>query len=171
VEYNGKAFCQEDYEKLTQTSCFMCRGVIQDESIHACGQIWHRECFGCMTCQRYLSSPLTPSPFPDKKFFIHENLPYCLDHYYQAANTLCGGCRRPIQGNCVDVQELGSRFHQDCWRCISCNETLTDVYYSFQGRSYCEVDIDEVFSRGGGRGKRPEKRHTMTMRGQGRYVQ
>ncbi|KAJ3303589.1 hypothetical protein HDV03_003666 [Kappamyces sp. JEL0829] len=156
VEHNGKAFCQTDYEKLTTSACYMCKGPIQDESVHACGQVWHKRCFGCMTCQR---------PFPDKKFYVHDNAPYCLEHYYDAANTVCGGCSTPIQGACVDVQEMGLRFHQDCWRCRTCDVKLTDIYYSYQDQAYCEHDIDEAFHHGGG--AKPARRHTLLRGGKG----
>ncbi|KAJ3273800.1 hypothetical protein HDV01_003927 [Terramyces sp. JEL0728] len=150
VEHNGKAFCAEDYERLTQSNCARCQQPIDGNSVHACGGVYHRDCFGCTTCY---------TPFPDKKFFVYEGQPYCLVHYHEASNTLCGTCRNPIQGQCVDIRETNKRYHPDCWTCAVCRMRLTGVYFSFNGKQYCEADIDRVYKQGNGRHK-PSKRNT-----------
>ncbi|KAI8895646.1 hypothetical protein BC833DRAFT_600484 [Globomyces pollinis-pini] len=155
VEHNGKAFCAEDYEKLTASSCAKCKNAIDGNSVHACGSVYHRQCFGCTTCS---------APFPDKKFFVYKKLPYCFIHYHEANNTLCGSCKEPIEGPCVDVRELRKRYHPNCWKCGTCNIQLTGVYYSFNGKAYCENDIDLVYNQAPISSKqkgKPNKRNTL----------
>lgn len=114
-----------------------CNRAITEESIHACGGVWHKQCFTCTLCN---------TSFPDKKFFVFEGRPYCLDDYYRAANAICTSCTGPIQGTCVQVQELNqARFHPDCWRCAHCSCKLTDVYFSYKGLAYCENDINAIY--------------------------
>lgn len=161
MEHNGKAFCQEDYEKLTNSDCLRCRNPIDGPSVAACGGVFHKECFSCTSCSK---------PFPNKKFYIFENRPYCLLHYHEVSNSLCGRCEEPIQGNfliypgpCVDVEEVGYKFHPECWCCATCERLLTGVYYSYNGFAYCESDIDKVYQKKAGnkRSDRPTKRNTL----------
>jgi LIM domain len=93
VEYNGKVFCKDDYTRVLTQPCSKCNLYIHDEAVHAIGGVYHKNCFGCTTCSR---------PFPDKKFYLVDNLPFCLKHYHQANNTTCGGCYDPIEGIKLD---------------------------------------------------------------------
>jgi hypothetical protein len=90
IEHNGKVFCQEDYDNLTNSDCSYCKKPIDGPSVAACGKVFHKECLGCTICRR---------PFPDKKFYAFEGNPYCLLHYHEVSNTICGRCKEPIQGN------------------------------------------------------------------------
>ena len=141
--------------KSNTNPCPKCLQAITGESIAAIGKAWHRKCFSCTLCSR---------PFPDKKFYIHNDKPYCLKDYYKATNAFCGSCTRPIQGVCVDVLEIGKRFHQDCWRCSGpCGRKLTGIYYSYRGLPYCEADIDMIYrkSNPSNNSGRPERRKTL----------
>ncbi|KAH6562518.1 hypothetical protein BASA60_011096 [Batrachochytrium salamandrivorans] len=150
-EHQGKLFCHSDFSKLSTVTCVKCRGPIQGDSVHAIGALYHRQCFSCTQCR---------TPFPDKKFFVFKNRPYCQTHYHEKNNSLCGTCTRPIEGPCVDVAEMGRRFHPSCWCCGYCKQALTGVYYAYSGRAYCEADISKVHRPGSNR-QAPTKRRTM----------
>ncbi|KAI8928376.1 hypothetical protein BC831DRAFT_449014 [Entophlyctis helioformis] len=171
-EHQNRIYCEADYTNLLATlppppgaqpgaayvpqpllECAGCLRRIDTEScIHALGATYHRECFGCTSCRQ---------PFPNKKFFVWENKPYCMYHYHEQNNSLCGTCGDPIEGPCVDVADIGRKFHPPCWCCASCSEPLTGIYYSYNGKPYCENDIDRVFRGTGGKGNAPMKRRTI----------
>ncbi|KAK5664854.1 hypothetical protein QVD99_008394 [Batrachochytrium dendrobatidis] len=150
-EHRQKLYCQKDFSRLPSVDCASCRGPIQGDSIHAIGAVYHRQCFSCTHCR---------VPFPDKRFFVYENKPYCQTHYHEKNNSLCGTCSRPIEGICVDVAELRRKFHPPCWCCAYCNRPLTGVYYAYGSRAYCEEDIDIVY-RSGNTKQAPTKRRTI----------
>ncbi|KAF9136345.1 hypothetical protein BGW39_000061 [Mortierella sp. 14UC] len=55
-------------------------------------------------------------------------------------NSLCKTCDEPIEGPCAQTVE-GWRFHPHCFSCTECRTPLTDVYYNFENKAYCERDI------------------------------
>ncbi|KAH9248311.1 hypothetical protein BASA81_014065 [Batrachochytrium salamandrivorans] len=46
-EYEGKAYCEEDFVMLFALKCSACHGSILEESISALGHKWHARCFTC----------------------------------------------------------------------------------------------------------------------------
>ena len=154
IEYKGRIYCPQDYAQIASNQCAGCQQPTNSSAIHALGSMWHRECLSCTVCRQ---------PFPDKKFFVHENMPYCRHHYHEITGTLCLGCSEPIEGSwfnlgpCVSVAELSAKFHPDCWCCEHCQEPFNDIYYLWNGRTYCERDIKRLYD---GKGKKPSKRNT-----------
>ncbi|ORX93682.1 hypothetical protein K493DRAFT_198485, partial [Basidiobolus meristosporus CBS 931.73] len=68
VEHQGKVYCSMDYALLILPKCHGCAKPIGKKTIKALGAQWHPQCFGCQTCRK---------PFPDRRFYIHQNTPYC----------------------------------------------------------------------------------------------
>ncbi|KAI9230280.1 MAG: LIM domain-containing protein, partial [Piptocephalis tieghemiana] len=146
VEHRGRAYCPEDFSAMFLPRCKGCRKPVEKEALVALDAKWHVKCFGCQVCHR---------PFPNKSFYVLEGRPYCKYHYHQENNSLCGMCEEPIEGPCAQVIE--GRYHPRCFFCNTCREPLTDVYYNFQGKFYCERDVQTVQARGS---KKAERRKT-----------
>ncbi|KAF9311900.1 hypothetical protein BG003_006864 [Podila horticola] len=135
IEKNGRVYCPEDYGALFLPKCRGCGQVVEKEAVCAQdGKLegkWHAACFGCQLCKK---------PFPDKSFYVFGNAPYCRRHYHKMNNSLCKGCDKPIEGPCAQTME-GWRFHPNCFSCVECQAPLTDVYYNYENKAYCERDI------------------------------
>ncbi|KAG0348329.1 hypothetical protein BG005_011612 [Podila minutissima] len=135
VEKNGRVYCPTDYGALFLPKCRGCGHVVEKEAVCAQdGKLegkWHAACFGCQLCKK---------PFPDQSFYVFENAPYCRRHYHKMNNSLCKGCDKPIEGPCAQTME-GWRFHPNCFSCVECRAPLTDVYYNYENKAYCERDI------------------------------
>ncbi|TPX30197.1 hypothetical protein SmJEL517_g06187 [Synchytrium microbalum] len=152
-EHDGQVLCPEDYTRLVSSTCRKCDRKIDGETVVAMNNTFHRECFTCNSCGK---------GFPDKSFYVFEELPYCKFHYHEMNNSLCGYCHKPIEGPCAEVSELSKRFHPECWVCNICSTPLTSTYYSYNGEAYCEKDINRVYnpsksSGSGSNGSRSER--------------
>lgn len=152
VEREGNVYCPKDFASLFLPKCRRCNLPVEREAVSASdGKLegkWHVKCFGCHTCYK---------PFPDKSFYVFENAPYCRRHYHKLNNSLCRTCDEPIEGPCVQTIE-GWRYHPSCFVCFDCQTPLTNIYYSFDNKQYCETHI-MVIKRS--RKIRAEKRQTM----------
>ncbi|RIA93928.1 hypothetical protein C1645_761381 [Glomus cerebriforme] len=152
VERDNNVYCPKDFTDLFLPKCRRCNLPVEKEAVSASdGKLegkWHVKCFGCHMCYK---------PFPDKSFYVFDNAPYCRRHYHQLNNSLCKTCDEPIEGPCVQTVE-GWRYHPSCFVCINCQTPLTNVYYSFENKQYCETHIMEIKRS---RKIRAEKRQTM----------
>ncbi|CAI2165989.1 1400_t:CDS:2 [Funneliformis geosporum] len=154
VERDGNVYCPQDFTDLFLPKCRRCNLPVEKEAVSASdGKLegkWHVNCFGCHTCYK---------PFPDKSFYVFNNAPYCKRHYHRLNNSLCKTCDEPIEGPCAQTVE-GWRYHPRCFVCFvnNCNTPLTDIYYSFENKQYCEMHIMEIQRR---RKIQAEKRQTM----------
>lgn len=148
---------------IPKPKCKHCRSLIDfedpdpgKEALLAHGKLYHQSCLVCTTCRK---------PFPNNKFILHKNRPYCKKDFYKLTNSLCTKCTKPIQGRCVQDKEMDKKYHFDCWCCAYCDERLSREYFSFQGENYCADDIDLVYSQGNNASvsssKRPKQRQTM----------
>ena len=88
---------------LTSSSssrCGKCDKSITDRIITALSKKWHPECFTCATCNQ---------PFPGGSFFERDGFPYCSEHFYNNTQQVCGGCSKPVTGECVNA--MNRAFH------------------------------------------------------------
>ncbi|KAG1645750.1 hypothetical protein G6F44_001515 [Rhizopus delemar] len=150
-EYQGRVYCRSDFRSLFIPKCRACNRPVEKEAVSAMdGKLqgkWHLECFGCHTCHR---------PFPDNTFYVFQDSPYCKRHYHQLNNSLCRTCDEPIEGPCAQTIE-GWRFHPNCFGCNVCHYPITDIYYMFERKIYCETHIRQLQTQ---RNVRAEKRKT-----------
>ena len=114
--------------------CKACGLAIQGKSISSAdGRLtgkYHKACFVCTSCAE---------PFASAEFYVHGDKPYCEQHYHKLNGSLCGGCRRGIEGRFV-ADESSIKYHVGCFCCLDCGRPLTDGYFEVDGRSYCEQD-------------------------------
>ncbi|KAJ2824906.1 hypothetical protein IWW50_003105, partial [Coemansia erecta] len=134
VEHQGRVYCVRDFQRLKAHVCGgcaqPCESTAARDAVHALDTWWHRRCFNCQACHQR---------FPDKSFYVFENRPYCRYDYHRLNQSLCGGCHEPIEGPCAQVFE--GRFHPGCFACAHCSCALRDVYYSLDGRFFCEQHV------------------------------
>ncbi|ORZ10553.1 hypothetical protein BCR42DRAFT_111786 [Absidia repens] len=149
-EHQGRVYCRRDYRKLTLPKCRGCGKPVEKEAVSS-NELqgkWHMSCFGCQTCHQ---------SFPDSTFYVFDNSPYCKRHYHQLNNSLCRSCDDPIEGPCAQTIDEGWRFHPPCFTCTVCRHAITDIYYMFERRIYCETHIQQLQKQ---RNVRAEKRRT-----------
>ncbi|GAP84673.2 putative LIM domain-containing protein [Rosellinia necatrix] len=115
-------------------NCKACQEPITGKSIaSADGRLtgrYHKACFVCATCKE---------PFTSATFYVHEDRPYCEQHYHKLNGSLCGSCNRGIEGQYLE-DEVPQKYHPGCFRCGDCGVVLRDGYFDVNGKSYCERD-------------------------------
>ncbi|KAI1432109.1 hypothetical protein GGR50DRAFT_628329 [Xylaria sp. CBS 124048] len=115
-------------------TCRACQEPITGKSVSSAdGRLtgrYHKACFVCTACKE---------PFASSTFYVHEDRPYCEQHYHKLNGSLCGSCHRGIEGQYLE-DEVPQKYHPDCFRCEDCGAVLRDGYFDVNGRSYCERD-------------------------------
>ncbi|KAK5629047.1 hypothetical protein RRF57_004762 [Xylaria bambusicola] len=115
-------------------NCKACQEPITGKSIaSADGRLtgrYHKACFVCATCKE---------PFSSATFYVHEDRPYCEQHYHKLNGSLCGSCHKGIEGQYLE-DEVPQKYHPGCFRCGDCGVVLRDGYFDVNGQSYCERD-------------------------------
>ncbi|KAI3325918.1 hypothetical protein HD806DRAFT_428008 [Xylariaceae sp. AK1471] len=115
-------------------NCKACQEPITGKSISSAdGRLtgrYHKACFVCATCKE---------PFSSATFYVHEDRPYCEQHYHKLNGSLCRSCNRGIEGQYLE-DEVPQKYHPGCFRCGDCGIVLRDGYFDVSGRSYCERD-------------------------------
>ncbi|KAI7904567.1 uncharacterized protein BX663DRAFT_502829, partial [Cokeromyces recurvatus] len=140
--FKNRIYCKSDFNRLfLLPKCSACMKPIENQVVSALdgkleGQ-WHIQCFNCQICH---------ASFPDEKFYVFNNQPYCKRHYHMLNNSLCYRCHEGIEDLCAHTEE-GWRFHPDCFICEICQEKLNDIYYVFERRIYCKRHIQPYPSR------------------------
>eukprot|EP01134_Creolimax_fragrantissima_P003228 CFRG3228T1 len=136
-EQDGKAYCQDDYYGMFAPHCGGCSKSVMDACLTAIDRSWHPECFVCYTCKGI---------FSDGKFFEHETKAYCELHWHAVKGTLCSGCDRPIEGQCVTATG-NKKFHPEHFTCHYCRKQLAKSTYKQQGEHYfclpCNIKLFE----------------------------
>jgi paxillin len=54
MEYDGKAYCEEDYNSMFAPKCAFCDKSINGDAVNALGKTWHKECFACTVRSLFL---------------------------------------------------------------------------------------------------------------------
>ncbi|KAH7148775.1 hypothetical protein EDB81DRAFT_474442 [Dactylonectria macrodidyma] len=115
-------------------NCKACMLEITGKSISSAdGRLtgkYHKACFVCTTCTE---------PFTSAEFYVHEDKPYCEQHYHKLNGSLCGSCQKGIEGQYLQ-DEFQIKYHVGCFRCLDCGRSLSEGYFEVDGKSYCERD-------------------------------
>lgn len=114
--------------------CKACKTPITGKSISSAdGRLtgkYHKACFVCTTCT---------APFASAEFYVHNDKPYCEQHYHKLNGSLCGSCGRGIEGQYLEDETM-VKYHPGCFRCLDCGCSLSEGYFEVEGKSYCERD-------------------------------
>ncbi|KAH6709803.1 hypothetical protein VD0002_g9274 [Verticillium dahliae] len=115
-------------------NCKSCGDPIKGKSISSAdGRLtgrYHKACFVCTTCTE---------PFSSAEFYVHNDKPYCEQHYHKLNGSLCGSCGRGIEGQYLEDEE-SIKYHVGCFRCGDCGMSLSNGYFEVDGRAFCERD-------------------------------
>lgn len=115
-------------------SCKACGDPITGKSVSSAdGRLtgrYHKACFVCATCSE---------PFTSATFYVHDDKPYCEQHYHQVNGSLCGTCGGGIEGQYL-ADDTDQKYHPTCFSCADCRMPLRDGYFEVAGKFYCERD-------------------------------
>jgi len=90
---------------------------------------FHQECFGCTTC----GCPLSET------FYIHEESPYCRDHFLDVSADRCRSCTKVIEQEFVfGINEW--KYHVGCFKCEVCAKPL-EQYFVKDDKAFCLEDF------------------------------
>ncbi|XP_062516447.1 LIM and senescent cell antigen-like-containing domain protein 1 [Corticium candelabrum] len=195
-EYDGRHYCEYDFQTLYAPCCGDCGKFIVGRVINAMQQSWHPSCFKCINCHCELASvgyvknsgkPLCKRCSAELKgagksicykchfpihdggitfhemkyhphhfncFECHETLTtkarefggdlYCLRCYDKLESTICGACRRPIEGRIIHA--LGKTWHPEHFVCAHCEKPFDGRrHYEKKGLAYCEAHFNMLY--------------------------
>lgn len=91
---------------------------------------YHKACFVCSTCS---------APFTSATFYVHDDKPYCEQHYHRINGSLCSTCGNGIEGQYL-ADDTDQKYHPTCFTCADCTAPLRDGYFEVAGHFYCERD-------------------------------
>ena len=107
-------FCGDCRAAFLGPPCAGCNDpVARADGLLAADKHWHRNCLRCAdsSCGMLLG----------ERYFVHEQLPYCREHYLDLAGERCGACGLVVDGG---LKALGRAWHDECFRCAETNEPL-----------------------------------------------
>lgn len=100
---------------------------------------YHKDCFACHRCHER---------FETADFYVHDDHPYCAEHYHALNGSLCNGCGKGIEGQYLEATNMkdkeAEKFHPQCLTCASCRISLQNDYYEWMGKVYCERDAKQA---------------------------
>ena len=116
-----------------------------EKGLQALGQVWHRGCFRCDSCDVDLSG---------SKFCSRQNdddgrglMPYCEDCYKEKFMPRCMSCKDYVllEGDEEVYEACGGYWHPKCFKCAATGVLLREEFYSHEGMPYCPDSYFEMF--------------------------
>lgn len=102
----------------------------------AMDQVFHVECFTCVTCSRKLRG---------QPFYAVEKKAYCEPCY---TNTLeqCNVCKTPIMERIL--RATGKAYHPHCFTCVECHRSLDGIPFTVDAGNHihCIEDFHKKFA-------------------------
>ncbi|NWT53089.1 PDLI5 protein, partial [Erythrocercus mccallii] len=136
VEEKGMLYCEVCYEKFFAPECSKCQRKILGEVINALKQTWHVSCFVCVACH---------NPIRNNVFHLEDGDPYCETDYYALFGTMCHGCEFPIEAGDRFLEALGHTWHDTCFVCSVCNESLEgQTFFSKKDKPLCKKHAHSI---------------------------
>lgn len=102
----------------------------------AMDQVFHVDCFACMTC----SSKLRGKPF-----YAVEKKAYCETCYINTLET-CNICSKPIMERIL--RATGKAYHPQCFTCVVCHRSLDGIPFTVDASNqiHCIKDFHKKFA-------------------------
>ena len=123
-------------EGLFHPTCFTCEKCsdpISGSFVRAMDTKWHADCFSCATC----SVPLSET------FYMHEDKPFCREHFIDASAEKCYECGEIINEEFVfGINDR--KFHVGCFKCHTCSKPL-EQYFTKNDCAFCLQDFLKQF--------------------------
>lgn len=136
-QQDGKPFCHTHYLERYGVRCAACDEFIEEgELFEALGRKWHPDCFVCTSCG---------DAFPEGRFFEHDGLPFCEQHYAENFCDPCAcGCGARTVGETLEV--AGRRFLPGHLRCSVCANEIQVAFFD-SDKPYCEDHYRQLHLR------------------------
>jgi len=133
LEFEGKPYCEMDYNDLFSPRCMNCKQSIMDKCITVSAGRYHSGCFNCTGC----GVNLTGKTFRESDGDIF--CTSCMQSKQQRIpppSELCARCKKPITGEFLVIN--GQKVHPEHYRCEECGADLKGGdCRDFEGHLYC----------------------------------
>ncbi|KAK9739333.1 LIM domain [Popillia japonica] len=117
--HDGRAYCEEDYNRMFVAQCFGCGQSISGKFISALGHDWHEEHFLCSWCNSKLIG---------QTFMEHMGKPICQKCFKDNVASKCKRCGQGITERVIKA--LDNTWHPDCFQCCKCKSAISAKVFS-----------------------------------------
>ncbi|KAF7279515.1 hypothetical protein GWI33_007097 [Rhynchophorus ferrugineus] len=113
-------------------------GTRGGEYTKAMNKDWHGQHFCCWQCDESLTG---------QRYVLRDEHPYCVSCYESVFANACEKCSRIIGIDSKDLSYKDKHWHEACFLCTTCGESLVDKQFGSKGdRIYCGRCYDEQFA-------------------------
>ncbi|KAG5873849.1 hypothetical protein JTB14_014789 [Gonioctena quinquepunctata] len=108
------------------------------EYTKAMNKDWHGQHFCCWQCDESLTG---------QRYVLRDEHPYCVSCYESVFANACEKCSRTIGIDSKDLSYKDKHWHEACFLCTTCGESLVDKQFGSKGdRIYCGSCYDQQFA-------------------------
>ncbi|KAK9888404.1 hypothetical protein WA026_000653 [Henosepilachna vigintioctopunctata] len=108
------------------------------EYTKAMNKDWHGQHFCCWQCDESLTG---------QRYVLRDDHPYCVSCYESVFANACEKCSRTIGIDSKDLSYKDKHWHEACFLCTTCGESLVDKQFGSKGeRIYCGRCYDNQFA-------------------------
>eukprot|EP00042_Codosiga_hollandica_P022683 m.85659 g.85659 ORF g.85659 m.85659 type:complete len:669 (+) comp50886_c0_seq1:53-2059(+) len=100
---------------------------------------FHKTCLKCGMCSK---------PLDESTVKVFNKAVLCAQHFQIASQSsvdtakVCGGCQQTIRTRAILA--LSKQWHEECFKCATCSESLTGAFFEFGAKPYCAKDYAVV---------------------------
>ncbi|XP_063793519.1 four and a half LIM domains protein 1 isoform X1 [Pseudophryne corroboree] len=141
VEKDGHNCCVKCFEKICANTCAECRKPIGVDSkeLHYKNRYWHDSCFRCAKCYH---------PLANEQFVAKDNKILCSRCTTREDSLRCNGCHKLIQPGGQNVEYKGSAWHEECFICSNCKQSIgTGSFFPKGTDVFCVNCHEEKFAK------------------------
>ena len=138
--HNEETYCIPHYHLVSGTICYKCGKNIEKEVMGALGKKFHSDCFVCFGCNTRLEG----------SFYPKNNLPYCINctskltSFPTPNDEVCSSCKQMVITGKI-MSACGRDWHQDCFRCTDCRQSISSRFANVEGNPYCGKCAENYF--------------------------
>ncbi|XP_030747896.1 prickle planar cell polarity protein 3-B isoform X2 [Sitophilus oryzae] len=137
--FEDEIYCERHYAEKLKPRCAGCDELIfSGEYTKAMNKDWHGQHFCCWQCDETLTG---------QRYVLRDDHPYCVSCYESVFANACEKCSRTIGIDSKDLSYKDKHWHEACFLCTTCGESLVDKQFGSKGdRIYCGRCYDEQFA-------------------------
>ena len=135
VPFEGKIYCEKDYEIKFNPKCGHCGVAISGQYTMALDQAWCVDHFVCSVCETPLQGSCRHK----------DGKPYCEEHFLELFASSCARCQKPITGQLFQARD--NKYHVECFLCTHGDHAI-EAGQSFnlhENLLYCANHFQELF--------------------------
>ncbi|XP_044752552.1 uncharacterized protein LOC123312275 isoform X4 [Coccinella septempunctata] len=135
---NGESQGNENEGVVKPTTSDNTRLIFSGEYTKAMNKDWHGQHFCCWQCDESLTG---------QRYVLRDDHPYCVSCYESVFANACEKCSRTIGIDSKDLSYKDKHWHEACFLCTTCGESLVDKQFGSKGeRIYCGRCYDNQFA-------------------------